>query len=117
MNYTYTNSYYLHTVQDEGNHYDQYHPRPGTNRVTRIDYPDDGYETFGYDASHFYQLSSHRMTTGGTENWTYDSRHRTDTYRNPDSPSPSPSPSAQYYYDTLDRVSSVHGRPEPCHGL
>jgi hypothetical protein len=31
------------------------------NREIQIDYPDGGYEMFGYDASHFYQLSSHRM--------------------------------------------------------
>ncbi len=107
VNYTYTNNYYLHTTEDEG-HNTTTITRDGNNRMTRIDYPDGGWETFSYDSSPFYQLQSHRMPTGGMENWTYDSRHRIDTYRNPDSPSPSPSPSAQYYYDTLDRVSSVH---------
>jgi RHS repeat-associated protein len=108
VNYTYTNSYYLHTIQNEAGNLTTITRDPNNNRVTRIDYPDGGWETFSYDGNHFYQLHSHRMVTGGTENWTYDSRHRTDTYRNPDSPSPSPNPSAQYYYDTLDRVSSVH---------
>ena len=107
LNYTYTDNYYLHTFEDEG-HNTTTITRDGNNRVTRIDYPDGGWETFSYDAGHFYQPQSHRMVTGGMENWTYDSRHRLDTYRNPDSPSPSPSPSAQYYYDTLDRVSSIH---------
>lgn len=82
--------------------------RDTNHRVTRIDYPDGGYETFGYDSGHFFPLQTHRMATGGTESWTYDSRHRKDTYRNPDSPLPSPSPSEKYYYDALDRVSSVH---------
>ena len=104
VNYTYTNSYYLHTIQDEGNHTTTF-TRNGNNRVTRIDYPDDGYETFGYDASHFYQISSHRMTTGGTESWTYDARHRNDTYRNPDNASGNPT--ARYLYDNYDRLSDI----------
>jgi RHS repeat-associated protein len=99
--------YWVCTATDEAGNQTQFTRDPVTYRVTRIDYPDGGWETFSYDASHFYQLQSHRMVTGGTENWTYDSRHRKDTYRNPDSPSPSPSPSAQYYYDTLDRVRGI----------
>jgi RHS repeat-associated protein len=99
--------YYLCTATDEGGHITKYW-RDTNHRITRVDYPHGGYETFSYDPSHFYQLQSHRMVSGGTENWTYDSRHRKDTYRNPDNASPSASPSAQYYYDTLDRVSSVH---------
>jgi RHS repeat-associated protein len=107
VNYAYTNAYYLHTVQDEAGNLITISLDPSHNRVTRIDYPDGGYETFGYDAAHLYQLQSHRMLTGGTETWTYDARHRKDTYRNPDSPSPSPSPSAHFYYDSLDRVSGI----------
>jgi RHS repeat-associated protein len=104
INYTYTNSYYLHTIQDEGNHTTTF-TRNGNNRVIRVDYPDDGYETFGYDASHFYQISSHRMTTGGTESWTYDAQHRKDTYRNPDNASGNPT--ARYIYGNYDRVSDI----------
>ena len=105
VNYTYTNNYYLHTIQGE-NGFTTTITRDGNNRVTRIDYPDVGYETFAYDPSHFYQLSSHRMTTGGVETFTHNGRAGLkDTYRNPDTASGNPS--AHYYYDTLDRVSDI----------
>jgi RHS repeat-associated protein len=105
VNYTYTNDYYLHTITDEGNHTTTI-TRDGNNRVTRIDYPDGGYETFGYDASHFYQLSSHRMKTAGTETFTYNGRASLrDTYRNPGNASGNPT--ARYQYDTRDRVSDI----------
>jgi hypothetical protein len=97
INYTYTNSYYLHTIQDEGNHTTTI-TRNGNNRVTRIDYPDGGYETFDYDASHFYQLSSHRLTTGGTETFAYDGSNRLQYYSDPYHSNPS-NPSIQYFYD------------------
>jgi len=105
--YGYTNSYYLHTIQGENRQTTTIRRDANNNRVTEIDYPDGGQETFSYDSNHFYQIQSHGMLTGGTENWTYDARHRNDTYRNPDSPPPSPSPSARYYYDALDRVNGV----------
>jgi hypothetical protein len=41
VNYTYTNNYYLHTIQDEGSHITTI-IRDGNNRTTRIDYPDGG---------------------------------------------------------------------------
>jgi RHS repeat-associated protein len=105
VNYTYTNDYYLHTITDEGNHTTTI-TRDGNNRVTQIGYPDGGYETFGYDASHFYQLSSHRMKTAGTETFTYNGRASLrDTYRNPGNASANPT--ARYQYDTRDRVSDI----------
>ena len=104
VNYTYTNNYYLQTSQDEGNHTSTL-TRDGNNRVTRIDFPDGGYETFGYDSAHFYQLGSHRMVTGGTETFTYDGRGLKQTYRNPDNASANPT--ARYQYDAYDRVSDV----------
>jgi RHS repeat-associated protein len=103
-NYTYTNNYYLHTVRDEGIHTTTF-TRDVNNRVTRIDYPDGGYETFtNYDA--FNQARTDRMTTGGTETFTFDSSNgRKLTYRNPDNPTGNPT--AQYYYDTRGRVSGI----------
>ncbi len=100
------NPYWVCTATAEAGNQTRFTRDQVTYRVTRIDYPDGGWETFTYNG--YGQVLTHRMTTGGTENWTYDPRHRVDTYRNPDSPSPSPSPSAKYYYDILDRVSSVH---------
>jgi RHS repeat-associated protein len=105
INYTYTNSYYLHTIRDEGNHTTTF-TRDGSNRITQIDYPDGGYETFGYDASHFYQLSSHRMKTGGIETFSYDASHKLQYYSDPYHSNPD-NPSIHYYYDGLDRVSGV----------
>ena len=105
VNFTYTNNYYLHTSQDEGGNATTI-TRDANNRITRIDYPDTGYETFSYDAGHFYQLSTHRMKTGGTESFTYNGRASLrDTYRSPDNPSGSPT--ASYQYDSRDRVSAV----------
>jgi RHS repeat-associated protein len=105
VNYTYTNNYYLYTVQDEGNHTTTF-TRDGNNRVTRIDYPDGGYETFSYDAAHFYQISSHRMVTGGTETFAYDGFHRRQYYSDPYHSNPG-NFSIQYFYDGLDRVNGV----------
>jgi RHS repeat-associated protein len=105
VNYTYTNSYYLHTVQDEGGHTTTI-TRGANNRVAEIDYPDGGYETFpSYNS--FGQVLTHRMVTGGTETFTYDARGLKQTYRNPSNPSPSPSPTARYQYDPYDRVSDI----------
>ncbi len=113
VNYTYTNKYYLHTSQDEGGHTTTY-TRDGNNRVTRIDYPDTGYETFSYDAAHFYQHSTHRMTTGGTETFSYDTSHRLQYYSDPYHSNPS-NPNLQYSYDALNRVAGVTEVPLTTH--
>jgi RHS repeat-associated protein len=107
VNYTYTNNYYVHTIQGEaGPAQTTTFGRDGNNRVIRIDYPDGGYDTFGYDAGHFNQINNHRMTTGGTESWTYNGRAGLkDTYRNPDNATGNPT--ARYGYDTLDRLTDV----------
>src|SRR5436190_6256293 len=104
VDYTYTNSYYLGSVRDEGNHTITI-LRDMNNRITEIDYPDGGWETFtSYDG--FNQSRSHRMTTGGTETFTFDSSNgRKLTYRNPDNPSGNPT--AQYFYDARGRLSGV----------
>ena len=98
------NPYYVCTAKDEGGHVTQFW-RDTNKRVTKIDYPDGGYETFSYDASHFYQLSSHRMTTGGTESFTYDTRGLKQDYRNPSNATGNPT--ARYQYDGYDRVTGV----------
>jgi RHS repeat-associated protein len=104
VNYSYTNDYYLYTVQDEGGHTTTI-DRGGNNRISSIVYPDGGWESFTYDPNHFYQLSSHRMTTGGTETFTYDGLHRRGTYRNPSNASGNPT--ARYQYDAYDRIRDV----------
>lgn len=106
VNYTYTNSYYLHTVQDEGTHTTTL-TRDGNNRVTRIDYPDTGYETFAYDAAHFYQVSSHRMTTGGTETFAYYANGLRQYYSDPYHSNPG-NPSIQYFYEGHGWVNGIY---------
>ncbi len=77
---------------------------PTTHRITQINYPDGGYEQFlSYNT--FNQFQTHRMTTGGTETFTYDGRGLRQTYRNPDTVSGNPT--ARYVYDTRDRVSDI----------
>jgi RHS repeat-associated protein len=104
VNYSYTNNYYLHTIQDEGNHTTTF-TRDANNRVTEIDYPDSGYETFSYTGNSFGEVTAHRMTTAGIETFTYDARGLKQTYRNPDNATGNPT--ARYRYDTLDRVTDI----------
>jgi RHS repeat-associated protein len=107
VNYNYTNNYYLHTIQAEGGQIQTTtFNRYGDNRIASIVYPDGGWESFTYDASHSYQLSSHRMTTGGTETFAYDWRHRKQYYSDPYHNNAN-NPSIQYFYNGLDRVSGV----------
>jgi RHS repeat-associated protein len=98
------NPYYVCTAKDEGNHVTTF-TRNANKRITRIDYPDGGYETFAYNS--FGEVTSHPMTTGGTETFTYDSTNGyvRSTYRNPSNASGNPT--ARYQYDALDRVSGV----------
>src|SRR5262249_6440269 len=106
VNYTYTDSYYLHTLQDEGGHITTVTRNANNNRVTRVDYPDGGYETFGYDASHLYQISSHRMKTGGVETFAYDGLHRLQYYSDPYHNNTNDA-SMTYYYDGLSRIRAI----------
>src|SRR5260221_7993888 len=51
--------------------------RDGNNRITQKDYPHDSdepasYETFTYNS--FGEVLTHRLTSGGTESFVYDSR-------------------------------------------
>jgi RHS repeat-associated protein len=98
--------YWVCTATDEAGNQTQFTRDPVNYRVTRIDYPDGGWETFSYNASHFYQLQSHRMVTGGTETFAYDGRHRLQYYSDPYHSNPG-EPSITYYYDGLDRVSGM----------
>lgn len=99
------NPYYLCSVTDETGNVTQI-TRDSSKQITRIDYPDTGYETFGYDyVSYFGRLMTHRMKTGGLESLTYDTRGLRQTYRSPDNASGNPT--TRYQYDALDRVSGV----------
>jgi len=96
------NPYYPYSIADEGGNATNF-TRDTSKRVTRIDYPDTGYETFTYNS--FGQVLTHRLKTGGTESFTYNGTGQKLTYRNPDNATGDPT--AQYAYDTLGRVSAV----------
>jgi RHS repeat-associated protein len=96
------NPSYVCTAKDEGGNVTQFLRNPN-KRITRINYPDGGYETFTYNS--FGQVLAHRMTTGGTESFTYDARGLKQTYRNPSNATGNPT--ARYQYDTRDHVSGV----------
>ena len=100
------NPYYVCTATDEGGHVTKF-TRDTSKRVTRIDYPDLGYETFTYNS--LGEVLSHRMKTNGTETFTYGTILPTNglklTYRDPYHASGNPS--AWYQYDTLYRLSGV----------
>lgn len=85
--------------------------RDTSKRVTQINYPDGGYETFGYNG--FGQVTSHRMTSGGTETFSYGptglllSRTPAAT---PSDPNPAAHPTLYAYYTSgpqKDRLYSV----------
>src|SRR6266550_5258707 len=100
------NPYWLCAATDEAGNQTQFKREPVAYRLTRINYPDGGYETFSYDPAHFYQLSSHRMATGSTETFAYDTRHRLQYYSDPYHSNPG-NPSITCYYDGLDRISGM----------
>jgi YD repeat-containing protein len=103
INYSYTNNYCLHTIQGENGQTTTI-LRDSSNRITEIDYPDGGKETFpSYNS--FNQVLTHGIVTGGTETFTYDGRGVRQDYRNPDNASGNPT--ARYQYDNYDRVSGI----------
>jgi RHS repeat-associated protein len=105
------NPYYLYrTVNERG--YATVYWRDANKRVSRIDYPDGGFETFTYNG--FGQVLTHRLTSGGIENFGYDeglptARGLRTSYTPPPTESdgdPSLHPT-RYHYDSMDRVYSV----------
>ncbi len=112
IQYHYTddnNPYYVDFKTDENNkttYYDRYcvggNPCDpvNANRIWKIRYPDGGYETFTYNQ--FGQPLEHRMTSGGTEKFTYSPRGLKETYTPPGTlsdPNPADNPTMYFYYD------------------
>jgi RHS repeat-associated protein len=96
--------YYLQIRGDERGHNTYFSRDPNNFQLTRIDYPDypnGAYETFGYNG--FGQVTTHRMTSGGTETHYYDGRGMMWAQANPDG-------TAYFYYDSLDRLEHVVDR-------
>jgi RHS repeat-associated protein len=96
------NPYYVCTATDQAGHVTQF-TRDTNHRVTRIDYPDGGYETFTYNG--FEEVLTHQRTTGGTDTYTYDTRGFKQTFK--DSTNGSGNPNARYRYDVYDRVTDI----------
>jgi RHS repeat-associated protein len=104
------NPNYVASTTDENlktTYYDRYEvpgfpPDPDNpNRVWRIRYPDYGEELFTYN--HFGQVTWHRLTSGGEERFTYDTRGLKETYTPPQTPSdltPWNNPTRYFYYTT-----------------
>ena len=95
--------YYVGRKTDERGHPTIYTRDPASHLVTRIDYPDGGFETFTYNG--FGQVTEHRMTSGGTEKFTYDGRGLKTEYRDPYHATGNPT--FRYQYDSKDRLSGV----------
>ena len=97
------NPYYLYKITDEGDHATIF-TRDINKRVTRIDYPDGGYETFTYNG--YGQVLTHRMTTGGTETFAYDASYRLQYYSDPYHSNPN-NPSIHYFYEGHGWVNGI----------
>ncbi len=106
--------YYLQIRGDERGHNTYLTRDPNNFRVTHIDYPDypsGPFEEFTYNG--FGQIETHRLTLGGTESFTYDTRHRLETHippATPSDPNPGAHPTRYSYYESgrdLDRLRCV----------
>jgi len=97
------NPYYLYSVTDEGGHATIF-TRDANKRVTRIDYPDGGYEQFTYNG--FGQVLTHPLKTGGTETFAYDGLYRLQYYSDPYHSNPG-NPSIQYFYEGHGWVNGI----------
>ncbi len=105
VSYVYTdplNPYYFANTKDELLHQTTY-TRDSLHRITRIDYPDTAYETFS-NYNVFNQALTHRLTSGGTEYYTYDTRGLKQTWQNAVNLA---NKVTHYFYDSLDRVSGI----------
>ena len=110
-----TSPYYLCKATDERNLSVKYW-RDQKKRVTRINYPDGGSETFTYD-DRLGVVLTHRLTSGGLETFTYDDNGRLLEYRDPyhlavvDPAHPeipaSARPTFSYTYNSAHRIDSV----------
>lgn len=97
------NPYYICTATDEGGHVTSY-TRDTAKRITQINYPDGGAESFQYNS--LGQVTNHTLRTGGLETFEYDARGLRQKYRDAYHAAPA-NPSFWYTYDSLDRLSGM----------
>jgi RHS repeat-associated protein len=117
--WTYTdpaNPFYVETTTDEAPHQTIYTRDATTHRVLHILYPDQSTEDFSYNG--FGQVLTHKLTSGGTETFTYDTRGLKQTSYPPateSDPDPWNHPTLYFYYttgpstDRLQRVQDPRG--------
>ncbi|MFN2622713.1 MAG: hypothetical protein ABR611_07700, partial [Chthoniobacterales bacterium] len=111
--YTFTdaNNPYYHSGEKDENGNWTYFDRDGNNRVWRIRYPDTSTEEFTYNG--FGQVLTHKLRSGGTETFTYDTRGLKHTSYPPatgSDPDPWNHPTTYYYYQSgpnTDRLYMV----------
>ena len=117
-----SNPYWVCSTKNERDKYTTY-TRDARKHVTRIDYPDGGYETFSYDdtlgvvLTHRLRSSSATDPVGGLETFKYDGNGRLQEYRDPYHPAvvdqshpeipATANPTFSYTYDPAYRVESV----------
>lgn len=92
-----TNPYFHSGEKDENGNWTLFE-RYSNNQVKKITYPDSSTEEFTYNS--FGQVETHKLRSGGTENFRYDTRGRKTEYWPPPTPS-DPDPSqhkTQYTY-------------------
>jgi RHS repeat-associated protein len=114
IEYTYSdpsNAYHVASRRDERGHFTYYDRETGTNRIWRTRYPDGSSEEFTYNG--FGQVETHKLRSGGTENFRYDSRGRKTLSWPPatgSDPNPAQHPTQYSYYETglnTDRLRMV----------
>ncbi len=113
------NPYYISSVKDDRNNPTTYQRDPTYHRITEIDYPDGGTETFLYNAKG--QVTRHKRQNGAYEFFDYDATWRLVVKWNPVAssihpPSSSPLKTTYEYYepphpwgDRVLRVTDARG--------
>ena len=100
-----THPYYVATTTDENGHQTRYTRDSVKHLITRIDYPDGGFETFTYN--NFNQVRDHVLTGGGTESFTYGSTGLKSNHTAPATPSdPNPQSTQYFYYSSNSQPAS-----------
>ncbi|HZE56512.1 MAG TPA: RHS repeat domain-containing protein, partial [Chthoniobacterales bacterium] len=109
--YTDPSNPYFHSGEKDENDHWTYYDRDDHNRVWQIRYPDGSTEEFTYN--NFGQVVTHKLRSGGTETFTYDTRGLKQTSYPPateSDPDPWNHPTRYYYYQSgpnTDRLQVV----------
>jgi len=102
--------HYVSASKDENDHWTAFTRNSQTHQVERIDYPDGGFETFTYDDNPFGLVHEHRMTSGGTEIFEYDTRGLKTTYSDP---TPDHHQTHYFYYTSAPHIDRLWYMVDP----